>query len=322
MKIVFHGSNALTFREGLEPLLEDVHDIAELPDALSTEQHIAEYAGADIIVGIAFNDTMPAPKHLKLFQVPGAGVDGIVRSALPASARLCNCFGHENAIAEYVLAALLSFHVPLADADRHLRKGNWKYSAGSPQDLRSELGGQTLGIIGFGHIGKTLAARARAFAMTVAVANRSPITDREHVDTTWSLDELSAFLGSVDVIVNTLPLTPETEGLLGHEAFASMRPGATVVNVGRGAVIDETALFTALKEQRIGAAVIDTWYVYPSDSDRTPLPSRLPFHDLDNVLMSPHMSGWTHGTVRRRQRTIAGNINRIATGLPPVNVIG
>ncbi|MCP4189088.1 MAG: hypothetical protein GY768_00515 [Planctomycetaceae bacterium] len=83
MKIVFHGPNALTFREGLEPLLDDIHDMVEVPDALSTDRHIAAYAGAEVIVGVVFDETMPSPDNLKLFQVPGAGVDGILRSALP-----------------------------------------------------------------------------------------------------------------------------------------------------------------------------------------------------------------------------------------------
>ncbi len=322
MKIAFHGSNALTFREGIEPLLVGDHDIAELPDALISDQHIAAYAGADIVVGIAFNHAMPAPKNLKLYQVPGAGVDGIDRSALPASALLCNCFGHENAIAEYVFSALLSFHVPLADADRRLRIGDWSYWAGRPQSLRTELGDQTIGIIGFGHIGKTLAARAKSFSMAVSVANRSPIGEQEHVDSAYVLEELPVFLESVDVIVNTLPLTAQTEGLIGPEAFARMRPYAVIVNVGRGPVIDEATLYTALKEQRIGGGVIDTWYNYPNDGDQTLLPSRFPFQELDNVMMTPHMSGWTHGTIRRRRKTIAENINRIAAGVPPVNRVG
>ncbi|MCP4320163.1 MAG: phosphoglycerate dehydrogenase [Hyphomicrobiales bacterium] len=321
MKIAFHGSNALTFRKELEALLERDHAIAELPYVLNSDQHIAAFTGADVIVGIAFSHTMPAPSGLKLYQVPGAGVDGIDRSALPASAVLCNCFGHENAIAEYVFSALLSLHVPLAEADRRLRTGDWKYWAGRPQDLRTELGEQTIGIIGFGHIGKTLAARAKAFSMAVAVANRSPIGDQKHVDAAYELKDLLAFLGSVDVIVNTLPLTPQTEGLIGSEAFARMRPGAIIVNVGRGPVIDEAALFASLSEKRIGGAVIDTWYVYPGDGDLTPLPSRLAFHELDNILMTPHMSGWTHGTIHRRQKTIAENINRIAAGLQPVNLV-
>ncbi|NDR57742.1 2-hydroxyacid dehydrogenase [Aliiruegeria sabulilitoris] len=321
MKIVFHGSNALTFREGLEALLESEHEIVELPDMLISDEDFAAFEDADVLVGVALNASLPAPRRLKLYQVPGAGVDGIDRSALPSSALLCNCFGHETAIAEYVMSALLSFHVPLADADRRLRTGDWKYWAGRPKGMRTELGDQSIGIVGFGHIGKAVAARAKAFSMSVSVANRSPIEEHAHVDTAYALDDLADFAGSVDIIVNTLPLTSETEGLIGAEAFARMRPGAIVVNVGRGKVIDEAALFSALREKRIGGAVIDTWYVYPDGGNSTPMPSQFAFQELDNVVMTPHMSGWTHGTISRRQKVIAENINRIASDQAPVNVV-
>jgi phosphoglycerate dehydrogenase-like enzyme len=314
MKIVFHGANALTFREGIETLLEAPHEIAEVPDDLAGDAAHAVYAAADIIVGVRYNSAMPVSPGLKLYQVPGAGYDGIDPAALPAGAALCNCFGHENAIAEYVMAVLLARHVPLADADRRLRAGDWKYWAGGPTGLRTELGMTSLGIVGFGHIGQTLALRAKAFGMRVSVANRSPVSASDVVDRAYALSELPALMGSVDAVVNTLPLTDETRGLIGAVELAAMRPDAVILNVGRGAVIDEAALYDALKTRRIGGAIIDTWYVYPSAENESPLPAHLPFHELGNVTMTPHMSGWTHGTIHRRRATIADNLNRCASG--------
>jgi phosphoglycerate dehydrogenase-like enzyme len=101
-----------------------------------------------------------------------------------------------------------------------------------------------------------------------------------------------------------------------------MRPDAVIVNVGRGPVIDERALYEALAGRRIGGAVINTWYRYPTPDDPNPLPSALPFHDLDTILMTPHMSAWTHGTISRRQKVIAANINNLAASRPLVNVVG
>jgi phosphoglycerate dehydrogenase-like enzyme len=89
-----------------------------------------------------------------------------------------------------------------------------------------------------------------------------------------------------------------------------MKSDAVIVNVGRGPTIDETALFEALKDGAIGGAIIDTWYQYPGPQQTDILPSKLPFHELSNVLMTPHMSGWTSGTIRRRQQTMADNIKR------------
>jgi phosphoglycerate dehydrogenase-like enzyme len=314
MKIVFHGANALTFREGIEALLDAPHEIAKAPDDLTGDAARAVYAAADIIVGVSYASAMPVSPELKLYQVPGAGYDGIDAAALPAGAALCNCFGHENAIAEYVMAALLARHVPLADADTRLRAGDWKYWAGGSTGLRTELGMTSLGIVGFGHIGQTLALRAKAFGMTVSVANRSPVSASDVVDRAYALSELPALMGSVDAVVNTLPLTDETRGLIGVAELAAMRPDAVILNVGRGAVIDEAALYDALKAKRIGGAIIDTWYVYPNAENMSPLPAHLPFHELGNVTMTPHMSGWTYGTIHRRRATIADNLNRCAAG--------
>jgi phosphoglycerate dehydrogenase-like enzyme len=150
--------------------------------------------------------------------------------------------------------------------------------------------------------------------MSVSVANRSPVSASDVVDRTYALTELPGLMGSVDAVVNTLPLTDETRGLIGAAELAAMRPDAVILNVGRGGVIDEAALYDALKAERIGGAIIDTWYVYPNTENANPLPAHLPFHELGNVTMTPHMSGWTHGTIHRRRATIADNINLCASG--------
>ena len=100
-----------------------------------------------------------------------------------------------------------------------------------------------------------------------------------------------------------------------------MRASAVILNVGRGPTIDERSLYEALASQRIAGAVIDTWYNYPSPDHPTILPSRYPFHELPNVVMTPHMSGWTAGTINRRKQAIADNIIRRAAGRPCVNVV-
>jgi len=95
-----------------------------------------------------------------------------------------------------------------------------------------------------------------------------------------------------------------------------MKSGAIVFNVGRGGVVEEKALYEALRDKTIAGAVIDTWYVYPSPENDAPYPSEYPIHELDNVIMTPHMSGWTHGTIRRRREEMAANVNRLVAGEP------
>lgn len=319
MKIIFHGDNARTFRAGIEPLLDAAHDIVELGDALSGAGEADQFAEADVVVGVRLTPAMPRPVRLRLYQAPAAGTDQIDRSLLPAGAALCNAFGHEDAIAEYVMTALLLRHVPLHDADRRLRQGDWTYWAGRASQQRTELGGTTVGLLGFGHIGKAIAVRAKAFGMRVVVANRSPVPTGPLVDESHGLGDIRGFMGAADAVVVSLPHLPETTGFVGAAALAAMRPDAVIVNVGRGPVIDEAALFEALKARRIGGAVIDTWYRYPSAADPGPRPGTLPFETLENVVMTPHMSGWTEGTVRRRRQTIADNVNRLSRGEPLIN---
>ncbi|MGO4171973.1 2-hydroxyacid dehydrogenase [Bosea sp. TAF32] len=321
MRIVFHGENAASFSHGFAELAGADADITILPDQLEAEADRLAYAGADVIIGVKFDAALPTPVHLRLFHVPGAGYDAVRLDELPPGANLCNCFGHEQAIAEYVMSALLARHIPLADADQRLRRGDWAYWAGSPERIHGEIAGKIIGLLGFGHIGKAVARRAKAFEMEVNVANRSPVATSEVVDRSFTLDRLGEFWGSADAIVVSLPLAPETRGIVGADAFAAMRRNATIFNVGRGPLLDEAALYQALKQERIGGAVIDTWYRYPGPGDMNPLPGSLPFEELPNIVMTPHMSGWTSGTIRRRQQTIADNIRRCYAGEPLINLV-
>lgn len=272
-----------------------------------------------MIIGNKLSAAEPLPAAVRLYHAPAAGTDAIEASRLPAGAALCNCFGHENAIAEYVMAALLLRHVPIPRADGRLREGHWDFWAGRPGALRTELGATSIGLLGYGHIGKAIGRVAKAFGTRITVANRSPVAPDGIVDESFTLDRLADFMSSADAIVVSLPLVDETRGIVDGKALAAMRPAGVIVNVGRGPVIAENALFDALSARRIGGAVIDTWYSYPAAGAGQALPSQLPFHTLDNVVMTPHMSGWTNGTVRRRQETIADNIGRMMRGEPLLN---
>jgi phosphoglycerate dehydrogenase-like enzyme len=320
LKIVFHGQNAANFRQGFEQLIAPEHTVLDLSDALDQAQERAHYESADVVIGIKLADGMPQPLKARLFHAPAAGTDAVNTALLPAQCTLANCFGHENAIAEYVIAALLMRHVPLARADQDLRNQRWTYWAGRPTALRTELGAQPMGLLGFGHIAQTVAKRAKAMGMRVHVANRSPVQSPD-VDQSWTLDALHAFMGSCDVVVVSLPLTANTQGLVNAAAIAAMKPDALLMNVGRGAVIEEKALYEALAGRKIGGAIIDTWYQYPTPTQAECAPSQYDFAALDNVLMTPHMSGWTSGTVRRRQETLADNIARLSQGQPLINVL-
>lgn len=141
------------------------------------------------------------------------------------------------------------------------------------------------------------------------------------MDREFRLSELDAHWDSADFIVVTLPLVPETAGIVGADAFARMRPDAVLINVARGPVVDEQSLYDALRDKRIGGAVIDTWYRYSAPSSVTQVPSDLPFKELPNIVMTPHMFGWTEGTIRRRQEVMAGNIRHVLSDENLKNVV-
>jgi phosphoglycerate dehydrogenase-like enzyme len=317
MDIVFFGTNAASFQSGLSDLLDLPHRITCISDAPDAGER-AILNAADVVVGVHFQRPLTA-QRARLFQLPAAGYDQVDFDALPAQCAICNAFGHERAIAEYVMAALLARHVPLDLADRQLRAGAWNFWAGAgPAALRTELGAQSIGIIGHGHIGKAVAERALAFGMAVHVANRSPVRDARY-SATYPLADLHQMLSKVDIVINTLPLTPTTTALIDGAAFGAMRPHSVFLNVGRGGVVDETALYEALLNRTIAGAIIDTWYSYPKDATTPQRPATHAFEDLPNLIMTPHMSGWTHGTIARRTETIAQNITRLAAGQPLVN---
>jgi phosphoglycerate dehydrogenase-like enzyme len=279
----------------------------------------------DVLVTLAFNREMAtAAKKLKLVQVPGAGLDRIDRSALPAGASLANVYGHEVGIAEYVIGAMLALTRSFCRIDAALRRGAWESQwgvGGSPPPPWPELAGKTLGILGYGRIGQALARRARAFDMDVCAIRRD--VERSEADGLSLLggpDALDEVLRRADYLAVTLSLNDATRGLIGERELSLMKPTAAVVNVSRAEIIDEDALYRALLERRIAGAALDVWYRYPRDAGPT-LPARRPFHELDNVLMTPHVSGWTDGMLEARAKLIAENIQRTARGEPPLNLI-
>jgi phosphoglycerate dehydrogenase-like enzyme len=290
---------------------------------------VARLSQVDVLVTLVFTREMAAAgPRLKLVQVPGAGLDRIDRSALPAGTRLANAHGHEVGIAEYVMGALVALSRGFCRVDARLRRGDWEsqWAASAPPPAPwPELAGKTLGILGYGRIGQAVAQRARAFAMAVlairhrarAPAAPAPATGLEFLGGPEDLDEI---LSRGDYLLITLPLTDATRGLLGQREFRLMKPTAVLINVARAEIIDEEALYQALAERRIAGAGLDVWYRYPTGPGPT-RPARLPFHELPNVLMTPHVAGWTDGTLASRAKLIAENIRRTASGEPPLNLI-
>jgi phosphoglycerate dehydrogenase-like enzyme len=215
---------------------------------------------------------------------------------------------------------MLEWTIGVRRMDATFRAGDWSGShLCGPR--HGELFGKTLGIVGYGRIGREVARRAQAFGMQVRACSRTSSDSDAVIGRIAGMEDFYELLAQSDFVLVAAPLTDVTRGLFGPQAFGAMKSSAVVINVARGAIIQQQALFDALVQERIGGAIIDVWYDYPSPGQMSTRPAALPFHELRNILMTPHASGWTEGLLPRRNRAIADNLNRLARGEPLVNVV-
>jgi phosphoglycerate dehydrogenase-like enzyme len=259
--------------------------------------------------------------RLRLIQLPVAGLDQVRLDLVPPGCPVCNVFEHELGISEYVLAAMLHFTVDLAARSARFTCGSWAECPLLGGTARRELAGQTVGCIGYGHIGREVATRARAFGMRVMAITASGRAGEPAPDRVGGPATLGRLLEAADFVVVACPLTEATRGLIGAAELARMKPDAVLINVARGAIVDQQALFDALREGWIGGAALDTWYSYPSAEEPAVRPADLPFDDLAAVVMTPHCSGWTEGLMTRRFGLIGDNLERLERGLPLLNQV-
>jgi phosphoglycerate dehydrogenase-like enzyme len=293
----------------------------ELLDDSDPARLAAALADADIVLTGAWRRSYPPAPRLRLLQVPLAGTDGIDVSALPKGVTLCNAYGHGPALAEFAVMMMLAWRHRLFDIATSFRAGSWFWSPMVGGPVRGEIGGQTVGVVGLGHIGREVAARAAALGCRVLAANRTERQKPPSVERIFPLSDLDLMLGECDTVVLSCALTPETTGLIGERRLAAMKRSTFLINIARGPIADEDALYRALCDGVIGGAALDTWWRYPSAQDPEPRPSRHPFNELPNVIMTPHCSPRTDGTIERRSRDIALNIDRFVRGEPLANVV-
>jgi phosphoglycerate dehydrogenase-like enzyme len=285
---------------------------------------LGQLGDADVLVSMAFTKELAAAgSRLRLVQVPGAGLDRIDRAHLRAGLALANAYGHEAGIAEYIMGTMIALTRNFERLDRKMRAGEWEsqWSIGTPAPpLWGELAGKTLGILGFGHIGEALARRARAFDMKACAVRRHAQAEAGGLMFLGGPERLDELLGLSDYLAVTLSLSAETRGLIDARRLGLMKQGAYLINVARAEIVDEQALYAALAGRHLAGAALDVWYRYPTNAGST-APASAPFHELPNVIMTPHVSGWTTGMIEARASVIAENIARTARGEAPLNAI-
>ena len=282
-----------------EPLLEQIKAVsnrlrvdpvahwvvAEKKGDLSNQQdlnlHLRE---AEVIFGWIHQfpkNLLARTERLKWIQVLTAGVDRLPEEILKSGTRVANASGlHGAAMGEVVLELMLMFVKDAAACMRMKQEREWRRYR--PAILR----GQTVGILGLGAVGKEIARLCKAFGMKVVGIRRSggAATPLPEVDRIYSREQLPELLAESDFVVLALPLTKETGGMIGEKELRGMKPTACLINVARGAIVDEVALIRALEEKWIAGAGLDVF-------TREPLPPESPLYALPNVIFSPHISG-------------------------------
>jgi phosphoglycerate dehydrogenase-like enzyme len=282
-------------------------DISSCAQAAKDATVILQWSGARELLRAVFGMC----EELRWVHSRAAGLDNllfpeIVESEIP----LTNGRGVFSAsLGEFVLAAILYFAKDFRRMVRNQMAAVWE-----PFDVE-EIAGQTVGLVGYGDIGRAAASRVHSMGMRVLATKRHvPTAAGPLVEQFYKPEERREMMARCDYIVATAPLTEETRHMIGDAEFAAMKPTAVVINVGRGAVIDEAALLRALTSKRIKGAALDVF-------EHEPLPAGHPLYKLDNVLLSPHCADHTSDWQDQAMRFFLEQYSRFEKGAPLRNVV-
>ena len=311
MKLLLPDHLVERLREPVCRIAPDCRVIPLGPDGEVTEP----LEGADVLFlrwGLSPEATrrlLARVPNLRWIHTISAGVDHLLFPELRESdAILTNASGVFNIpIAETVMAYILAVVKRLPEFWAHQREHRWE-----KLPLR-ELRGLTVGIVGMGDIGTEVARLCRAFGMRVLGLRRRPAPS-DLADEVLPPDRLQDLLARSDFVVIAVPLTAETRGMIGRAELAAMKPDAWLVNISRGAIVDEEALVEALREGRIGGACLDVFA-------QEPLPPESPLWDMPNVIITPHNS-WSSPHIEEREIALfLENLRRYVAGEPLLNVV-
>lgn len=300
-----------------------------IPEAF-TEDDLMKYApDADIFFGPVISKRLcETATHLKFIQVPWTGVDNLNFDLIrEIGVKVCNSHSNAYAVAEQAVALMFDAAKKIAYHDRLMRTGDWnrpkpdKSNVVSPFSKR--VSKSQIGIIGFGHIGKIIRQYLSAMECQFHIADIS--VNEKNVEAGaefYPMTNMKELLGAVDYVFLCVPLTAETRGFFGKEQFEAMRQDAIMINTSRGEIVEEAALYEALKNNMIAGAAMDTWYNNPKNPfDVDSKPSlNYPFETLDNLVLSPHRSAMIAGELPHLDDAVL-NINRTIDGLEPMNVV-
>ena len=317
----------IPYSDELVRIMKDIiGDEAEVVQSEGTIESMLEN-GSDVEIllsGRVSGEFIRKAPKLRMIQSFGAGIDKIDMNAVREREDLIVCNSHINSaeVAEYAISLLLAVAKHIIPSDRELRTGNWIHRWGGPVH-NLEIRGKKVLIIGLGHIGADIAKRLKSFDVTISAATFSGESrNADLVDKVLNIKEIEQQVKDTDFIILSLPLTDKSKGLVDREFLSWMKPTSVLVNISRGQIVDELALYEALNEKRIHGAGIDVWWRYPSKWRGTAIPpADVPFHELDNIVISPHRAAYSEN-IRSDLNKFAGeNILRFIRGETPLSIV-
>lgn len=283
--------------------------------APSLSDAVAEAGDADAVLGYCAGELTAAADRLVWVQIFSAGAEHCLAVEEMASGAILLTNMQKMAspvIGEHAIAMMLSLTRGLTQQAKAMPNGAWNRSIGDDIGMIS-VNGKTLLVTGLGGIGRAAARRAAALGMRVVATRNSSRSGPDYVDYVGLSDELLELAAEADVVINALPLTPETEGLFDRAFFDAVKPGVFFINVARGASVVTDDLVAALADGRVAGAGLDV-------TDPEPLPADHPLWRMPNVIITPHIA-W-YGNNRERQIALAReNIRRFIAGDALLNVV-
>lgn len=290
--------------------IRDVSDKIEVEKATDEESVLDAVRDTEVIFGRFNKEMLLASKKLRWVQVPSAGVDRyLYPEFLDSQVILTSSSGvHRMPISEMIFAMMLALAKRLHQFMRFQMEAKWNWLA------PDELAGKTIGILGLGNVGMETASKAKCFGMKVLALKKKQIRRPSYVDEILGPEDLNCLLRESDYVVVTVPLTSETYHMISEEELKLMKPSAYVINIARGAVIDNKALVKALKEGWIAGAGLDVF-------EEEPLPEDSEFWRLENVVITPHVAGATPHYSDRAVRIFCVNLKRYLEGKPLLNAV-
>ncbi|GAB7387024.1 2-hydroxyacid dehydrogenase [Bacillaceae bacterium] len=253
-------------------------------------------------------------KKAKLIQKTGIGVDNIdIEAAARHGLPVANTpGGNTTGVAELTILLILSLYRKLPFVNEATKKGKWLMWELRPSSF--EMKGKTHGFIGFGNIGRETARLSKAFGTTILYYDKFRAPEELERELGAAYASLEEVLRRSDIVSLHVPLMPETKGMIGEKELALMKRNAILINVSRGGIVDETALFRALRKGILAGAAIDVWAKEPTDPDN-------PLLKLDNVIATPHIGAGTRDTLNRVLAMAFGNIAKVEAGGAPDYVV-